>query len=347
MVKDDNDVSSAANSGRSHSHPLQSWHLLEPFEIGIPPEEWGRTSFDSTVFNWPEHLIQHESTDSSKFDGQQVAASLSDTGLDYELVNAAQPTADTAPIKHENTQSLDGGIEGAPDSARLAYRFRPEPSSRSVTVQPCLCSAISRRSSTLSSTPNPTPPSSSASFCTHSSHGLENVLPHLTAQNSPPSKRETQTLGGPTSENESHGDYSHFSIETDALMESHESSEQELKGSLWMCLSSPSINQAPLGILLDLGKQDHRQGKRKRDKDDAQSRTRMRNVRELGACLRCRMYKEKVYYTHKDLYAWLGEADISAVRPRCALWSLRQGCWKRKASQTALSKSRSCQCHPF
>ncbi|UPL00332.1 hypothetical protein LCI18_011266 [Fusarium solani-melongenae] len=59
-----------------------------------------------------------------------------------------------------------------------------------------------------------------------------------------------------------------------------------------VCLP-PSLNQAPLGMLSDLGTRDRQQAKRKRDEDDAESRTQKRKLRGVGACLRCRIYKEK------------------------------------------------------
>ncbi|KAJ4220994.1 hypothetical protein NW759_007063 [Fusarium solani] len=80
-----------------------------------------------------------------------------------------------------------------------------------------------------------------------------------------------------------------------AIEASHSAPASTTRGSsllIPVCLP-PSLNQAPLGMLPDLGTQDRQQAKRKRDKDDAQSRTQTRKVRDMGACLRCRIYKEK------------------------------------------------------
>ena len=125
-----------------------------------------------------------------------------------------------------------------------------------------------------------------------------------------------------------------------AIVASHSAPDSTIRGSsliIPVCLP-PSLNQAPLGMLPDLGTQDRQQAKRKRDEDDAESRTQTRKLRDVGACLRCRIYKEKVPSTRQDLYGWSGDADLFAVRPQCALWPLRPGCWKCKAVQAALPK---------
>ena len=66
--------------------------------------------------------------------------------------------------------------------------------------------------------------------------------------------------------------------------------------------SSPPPNQALPSVPSDPGTHDHQRAKRKRDKNDAQSRIQTNKVRAVGACLRCRIYKEKVPSTLQDLY---------------------------------------------
>lgn len=383
MVKDDNDVSPIAQLDESHNG---SWHPLEPFEVGRPPEEWGTISFDDLGFNWPDHLMQGESDHQPAL----AASPNTNTALDFELVNALQPN-DEALAKHENTQTRKREAEEPPDLAGLPHRFRPEQSRPSITIQSHSDSSISRKSSTPSSTLNLTPGSSSASPWTLTRHGLESFEPHPAPHNFLSSTWGMESLDAPRSENESHTDYSLLSADTRTVMGSYDISEQELGESPWawlrdtgltdaqsgvqsltnepnnsflfvpseqaieashsapasttrgssliipVCLP-PSLNQAPLGVLPDLGTQDRQPAKRKRDKDDAESRTQTRQVRDMGACLRCRIYKEKVPSTRQDLYGWSGDADLSTVRPQCALWPLRPGCWKRKAVQAALPK---------
>ncbi|KAI8649999.1 hypothetical protein NCS56_01451500 [Fusarium sp. Ph1] len=338
MVKDDNGVSPIAQLDESHNG---SWHPLEPFEVGRPPEEWGTISFDDLGFNWPDHLIE----DQSDHQPALAASPNTNTTLDYELVNALQPD-DEAPAKHENTQTPKREAEEPPDLAGLAHDFRPEESRPSVTIQSRSDSSISRESSTPSSTLNLTPGSSSASLWTFARHGSESFQPHPAPHNFLSSNWGMESLDAPRSENESHTDSSLLSADTRTVMSSYDISEQEFGESPWawlrdtgltdaqsgvqaltggpnnsflfvpseqateashsapasttrgssllipVCLP-PSLNQAPLGMLPDLGTQDRQQAKRKRDKDDAQSRTQTRKVRDMGACLRCRIYKEK------------------------------------------------------
>lgn len=345
MAKDDNDASPRAHLDESHTGSC-SWHPPEPFEFGLPPEEWGAINFDDLGFNWPNHLIEGQG------DRQPALAPSpsTNTTLDYELVDASQPSDEAQP-KHENTQTSNREAQEPPDLTGLPHDFRPEQSRRSVTVQSRSDSTISRESSTPSSTLNLTPGSSSASNWTFARHGSESFQPHPLPSNA----RRIESLHVPRSEDESYTDYSLLSDDTRTVVGSNDISEEGFGESPWallrdtgltdaqsgvqaltyglnnsflvvpsehaihashsapasatggsslvipVCLS-PSYNQAPLEMLRDVGAQDRQQAKRKRDKDDAQSRIQTRKLREIGACLRCRIYKEKVPSTRQDLH---------------------------------------------
>ncbi|RSL59738.1 hypothetical protein CEP51_013881 [Fusarium floridanum] len=159
MNTDENDVSPTADLDPSQIPLLDSWYPPEPFEADLSAEEWGQINFDDTIFNFPDHLIPDQSANMTKSDHQPTITTSSIPASDFELVNTVQPTDEIPSTKPDNTQTPEGGPDESPGSAGIARRLRR--SERSVTVRSRPDLGTRRESSTLSSTMDLTPSSSS------------------------------------------------------------------------------------------------------------------------------------------------------------------------------------------
>ncbi|RSL83485.1 hypothetical protein CEP52_016703 [Fusarium oligoseptatum] len=159
MNTDENDVSPTADLDPSQIPLLDSWYPPEPFEADLSAEEWGQINFHDTIFNFPDHLIPDQSANMTKSDHQPTITTSSIPASDFELVNTVQPTDEIPSTKPDNTQTPEGGPDESPGSAGIARRLRR--SERSVTVQSRPDLGTRRESSTLSSTMDLTPSSSS------------------------------------------------------------------------------------------------------------------------------------------------------------------------------------------